>query len=147
MKKIVSWVGIFVFCATLGYSFIPQTASAVNVKRWQGRYLGTWDDTYDNCTGDLSQDGTIIIRLIKTKKNGKITSAAVFFSDDTSDRIDAKGKIYTKNNVRRIRLNYLHDYGSYAIKAKLTNKKQIIGRYDHNNLSCTWGGTINAIKK
>ena len=93
MKKIVSWVGIFVFCATLGYSFIPQTASAVNVKRWQGRYLGTWDDTYDNCTGDLSQDGTIIIRLIKTKKNGKITSAAVFFSDDTSDRIDAKGKI------------------------------------------------------
>jgi hypothetical protein len=125
--------------------FLPQSAGAVNTTKWLGRYEGTWDDTYDECSGDTGQDGTIIIRLKKIKKDGTVKSAAVFFSDDTTDRLDAKGNIYyTANGKRRLRLQYLLDYGVYVIDAKLTKKGRIVGVYEHNDNSCTWGGTLDS---
>ncbi len=120
---------------------LPFAATAADYSRFEGRYVGSWDDTYDTC-GDTAQDGDLIVNLKTILSTGKITSATVKFDDDT--RILASGgKIFRRNGVRRIRLEYGGAGEDYVIKARLTDKRKIIGNYEHEYAGCSWGGTAN----
>lgn len=120
----------------------PFMSQAADYSRFEGRYDGAWDDTYDSC-GDTAQSGDLLIRLNSVASDGTISNASVKF-DDSTKIMATSGRIYRHNGVRRIRLNYgsTTDGTVYTIKAKLTNHRHINGRYDHANTSCTWGGTV-----
>lgn len=146
MKKIFALPAAVLGFLALGLMVLPQDASAISPNKWEGRYEGDWDDTYDSC-GDTAQSGMITIKLKEIKRDGRITNAAVFFDDDATERLDATGKIFRNDEgVRRIRLRYLKDSGFYIIKGRLTDKKKIKGVYNHDAGGCQWGGSVFAEK-
>lgn len=122
-------------------SLAPWLGQAADYSKFEGKYTGTWDDTYDSC-GDTEQDGEIIINLLKISSTGKIKNATVRYDDDAKIHATS-GKVFTRNGRRRIRLSYGGDGYTYIINAKLTNKKKINGQYDHEYAGCEWGGTIS----
>lgn len=134
--------------ATLGTIFslaLPFSTQAINGSRWEGRYEGTWTNTYSNDCFDAGATGDLVVRLLKVKNDGTISSATVKFSDGSL--LDATGSIYKKNGIRRIRLNYSFDETTdYRIKGKLTGDRKIKGSYVHADSSCEpgWGGTVKA---
>lgn len=120
---------------------VPQLVMATDYSSWLGKYGGVWDDTYDNC-GDTNQDGVLYIQLKKISQTGKIREATVRFDDENKIR-STSGKVFKRNGVNRIRLNYGSDGATYTIKAKLTSQRVMKGRYDHVYSGCEWGGSLN----
>ena len=122
----------------------PLLSHAADYSRFEGKYVGVWDDTYDSC-GDTDQDGEIIINLKSIDTDGTILNATVKYDDDAKIHATS-GKVFKRNGRRRIRLSYGGDGYTYVIKAKLTDKKKIKGKYDHEYSGCEWGGTVNLAK-
>lgn len=120
----------------------PFIGQAADYSRFEGRYIGAWDDTYDSC-GDTEQSGEIVINLKSIDTDGTILNATVKYNDDAKIH-STSGRVFKRNGVRRIRLNYGSDNDgtTYVIRAKLKNNRKIAGRYEHEYSSCAWGGTV-----
>jgi len=151
MKKII----LLAFPLLALLLILPQTGHAMKVKKFKHFYLGSWENTYDTCW-TAGGTGSIEIKLTKIKKSGKITQAKVWFNNGRYGEMEAKGKIYWDNGVRKIRLRYQEngwDYDDYVITGSIT-ANNIIGAYDHYTLctdsssyDCYWGGTVDLVKE
>lgn len=124
---------------------LPFTTQAITGSRWEGRYEGTWTNTYSSDCFDAGSTGDLVIRLLQVKNNGTISSATVKFSNGSL--LDATGSINIKNGIRHIHLNYsIDETTDYRIKGKLSGDRKIKGSYVHADSSCAdgWGGTVKA---
>lgn len=144
MKK--SWL-LTVVPLLLVCFILPQGASAMKVHRYEHAYLGSWENTHDDCNYPGST-GSIEIKLKQIKKTGRIVLAKTWFNDGRIGDMETKGKIYVENGVKKVRLHYTeNDWAdSYWIYATIT-KNRIVGTYEHYFDGCTWGGTVDLTTK
>ena len=138
MKKLLITL---IACAFIFTVTAPTTVHALKPSKFKKTYDGTWE-LQEYC-GDGSGNGTIEITISKLTRRGKIKEASVWWSN-TYTTYPATGKIFRRNGVRRIRLNYNTDYGKYYIKAKIT-PKIIDGKYIHETYStdCHFWGYVD----
>jgi hypothetical protein len=142
MKKIFL-VGIFSMLSCGFFMMLPAQSYALNPAKFEHNYTGTWKLTY-YCTDDWSGgNGTIMIDLQKVTTTGKVKDADVYY-DNTGTYYPATGKIFKRDGIRRINLNYSTATDQiYKIKAKIT-PTSIRGKYIHNYEGCAFGGTVKA---
>ena len=143
MKKII----LLAFPLLALLLILPQTGHAMKVKKFKHFYLGAWENTWDNC-GGTGETGSIEIKLTKIKKTGKITKAKVWFNDGRIGDMEAHGRIFWDNGVRKVRLHYTESdwLDDYLILGSIT-KSAIVGTYDHTSSGCSWGGTIDLVRE
>jgi len=138
MKKalIILLAGVFFFTAS-----IPCTVHALKPSKFKKTYYGTWV-LQEYCT-DASANGTIEVTISKLNRKGKIKEASVWWSNNYVT-YPATGKIFRKNGVRRVRLNYSTTDGKYIIKGKITTKI-IDGKYIHEYYltDCHYWGNVD----
>lgn len=138
MKKILFSL---IICIFLFATALPSTVHALKPSKFKKTYYGTWE-LKEYCT-DGTDDGTIQITISKLNRKGKIKEASVWWSNNYTTYA-ATGKIFRKNGVRRIRLNYSNADAKYIIRGKITTKI-IDGKYIHEYYptDCHFWGTVN----
>ncbi|MFA6475080.1 MAG: hypothetical protein WCV88_02645 [Patescibacteria group bacterium] len=147
MKKITKMLFVVSSLFAVTSWFMPMSAYAFVPSNLEGRYNGDWELLDGGLCYTAGATGNIVIRIVDMDANGTINDARVKFSDEAQTPAElGTGRIFMRNGVRRIRLNYdIAGYDRY-IKGRLTRTRKIKGNYYHaaSDDSCIWSGSVSA---
>ncbi len=148
MPKKASLLLLAPLCLAVVFLVLPSKTEAIKFSNFKTTYQGTWENTSNDC-GSTGGTGTMTIEVRKverrTETRARVKKAWVYFSDGVYGGMEATGRIFLKNNRKKMRLNYgAEESGDYTLVGRI-NKNTFHGTYTHEFLddTCHWGGTFD----